>query len=294
MKERYASVVVTGAGGMLGRALVEALKARGVQPHAFARAALDITDDSALAHVFNEHRPALFLNCAAHTKVDLCETETDRANAINGHAVGNIARHCMQHGTALVHYSTDFVFDGKSDRPYRVDDPTNPISAYGRSKLLGEQALQANAPDNWLIMRTAWVYGQGGSNFPRIIVERARGGHPLKVVNDETGSPTFTNDLAGATVELTERGASGIVHATNSGMVSRFEYARAVLDEFAIEADLSPLTTAQWLEMRPNQARRPAYSVLDDASLTATLGHPLRPWREALRDYRTRVQRDGF
>lgn len=294
MNESFQSVVITGAAGMLGRALVAALRARGVQSHAFARAALDITDDAALARVFAEHRPTLFLNSAAHTKVDLCETEPDRADAINGHAVGNIARLCKQHGTALVHYSTDFIFDGKSTRPYRVEDTPNPISAYGRSKLLGESELQANAPSQWLIIRTAWVYGEGGINFPRIIVERARGGHALKVVNDEIGSPTFTIDLAAATLELIDCGATGIIHATNGGAVNRYEYARAVLEEFGVQADLSPITTAQWLEMRPNQAPRPAYSVLDDASLIAEIARPVRPWREALHEYQSRVQRAGF
>jgi dTDP-4-dehydrorhamnose reductase len=182
------------------------------------------------------------------------------------------------------------VFDGKSRRPYRADDPVNPLSAYGRSKLLGEQKVQENAPDRWLILRTAWLYGRGGPNFPRTIVERARQGHPLRVVNDQIGSPTYTVDLAQATLEMLDLGLMGLWHVTNSGSTNWFDFARAALEEFGIAADLSPITTADWLKMRPKQAVRPEYSVLDTEALAQALKRPMRPWREALADYRDSVQ----
>jgi len=141
--------------------------------------------------------------------VDLCEQQRELADAINGHAVGILADQCRRFGTNLVQYSTDFVFDGSLRRPYRPDDPTRPLSAYGSSKLLGEKRLQAHAPQRWLILRTAWLYGRNGPCFPRTMVNVARQGKPLKVVSDQTGSPTLTDDLAEATLDLLDRGATG-------------------------------------------------------------------------------------
>jgi dTDP-4-dehydrorhamnose reductase len=175
-------------------------------------------------------------------------------------------------------------------RPYRADDPVGPLSAYGRSKLLGETKLQERPPDRWLLIRTAWVYGPGGASFPRTIVERARTGQPLRVVDDEVGSPTYTADLAQATLDLLDAGGSGIWHLVNSGAVSRFEFARAVLDEFSLPADLQPISSSEWLRMRPKQARRPAYSVLDAEPFARLIGRSMRSWRQALASYRRAVQ----
>ena len=279
---------------MLGRSLGATLEKRGRSAIALDRARLDIASDDSLAAVFREHKPTLLLNCAAHTKVDLCEEESAKVDAINGHAVGKLAALCREYGTTMVHYSTDFVFDGRGrTSPYRADEPTNPISAYGRSKLLGERELQSHAPRRWLILRTAWAYGTGGVNFPRIIVERARQGQPLKVVNDEIGSPTYTHDLAEATLDLLDTDSNGIWHVTNSGEVSRFDYAKAVLEEFGLETSLTPITTAEWLLIRPKQACRPAYSVLDVSAVAQKLGRPMRHWREALRAFKSEVDARG-
>lgn len=278
---------------MLAQAFTAALSARGLHAALADRTLCDITRESHVRQFFNEHNPTLLINCAAHTKVDLCEDEREKADAINGHAVGTLAALSREHGTFLVHFSTDFVFDGTARRPYRTDDPVNPLSAYGRSKLLGERKLQENAPPKWLILRTAWLYGRGGPNFPRTIVERARQGQPLKVVNDQVGSPTYAEDLAEATLDLLDRGLTGLWHVTNTGSTSWFDFARAVLDEFAVAGTLSPITTADWLKMRPKQAVRPAYSVLDTDALARAVGRTVRPWREALADYRNAVQRAG-
>jgi dTDP-4-dehydrorhamnose reductase len=287
-------VVITGAGGMLAQALAVALERRGIAPVRLDRAALDIADEQAVSRTFHEHRPTLLLNCAAHTKVDLCEDEPERAGAINGQAVGTLAKLARQGGTFLVHYSTDFVFDGRANRPYREDDAVHPISEYGRSKLLGERQLQEHAaPGQWLLIRTAWVYGPGGANFPRVIVERARAGQALRVVNDETGAPTLTTDLAAATLDLLDRSASGLFHVTNAGQVNRYDYARAILEEFGLNADLTPITTAEWLQLRPKQARRPAYSVLDLSKFEQMTGRPMRPWRAALSDFRKQIEARG-
>jgi dTDP-4-dehydrorhamnose reductase len=289
----YQRVIITGGGGMLARSLAETLKSRDVGASLLGRAALDIADEKSVQQMFREHRPTLVLNCAAHTKVDLCEDEPAKADAINGYAVGTLAMLCREYGSTLVHYSTDFVFDGTAKRPYRADDPVNPISAYGRSKLLGEQQLQAKAPPRWLIVRTAWAYGVGGVNFPKIIVDRAKQGQPLKVVDDEIGSPTYTIDLAQATLDLIDRSAKGIWHVTNSGHVSRYDYAKAILEEFNLKTELTPITTADWFKIRPKQARRPAYSVLDVEPIAKLVGKPMRPWREALRAFHEEVERRG-
>jgi dTDP-4-dehydrorhamnose reductase len=288
----YDSVVITGGGGMLARALREALASRGISAIALDRAAVDITRESDVRKIFVEHKPTLLLNCAAHTKVDLCEDEREKADAINGHGPGLLASAAKEHGAFLVHYSTDFVFDGSGRRPYRTDDPVNALSAYGRSKLLGETNIRQTGLNNWLILRTAWLYGRGGASFPRTIIERGRQG-PLKVVNDQTGTPTYTPDLAQATLGLLDRQKTGLWHLTNSGQTTWCDFARAALEEFGVETTLTPISTADWLKMRPKQAHRPSYSVLDVEPFAGAVGRPMRPWREALRDYRDAVESAG-
>jgi dTDP-4-dehydrorhamnose reductase len=283
------SILITGGSGMLSHALLRALGARGKSAVALDRAALDVTNADAVRAAFHTHRPTLLLNCAAHTKVDLCEEQRELADAINGRAVGTLARAAREHGTTLVHYSTDFVFDGAGTRPYRPDDPVRPLSAYGRSKLLGEQQLREHAPDRWLILRTAWLYGRNGPCFPRTMVTLARQGKPLKVVSDQVGSPTLTDDLAAATLDLLDAGATGVWHATNGGQTSWYDFTRAILDEFGLTTDLSPTTSAEWFKIRPSSAHRPAYSVLDVGPLEQRIGRPMPDWRDALRRYRGQV-----
>jgi dTDP-4-dehydrorhamnose reductase len=290
----YQSILITGGSGMLAHALVRNLVARRHSAIAVDRGTCDVTRDQDVARLFQQHRPTLLFNCAAHTKVDLCEDEAEKANAINGHAVGALARACKQSGTFLVHFSTDFVFDGKGTRPYRTGDPTNPLSAYGRSKLLGERLLQENAPPRWLICRTAWLYGRNGPSFPRTIVERGRAGQPLRVVNDQIGSPTYTEDLAAAALDLIDKGQGGLWHLTNSGSTSWYDFAAAALEEFHVKAEVSPTTTAEWFKLRPKSAMRPAYSVLDTEPFTKAVGRPMRAWRDALRDYAKAVAASGF
>jgi dTDP-4-dehydrorhamnose reductase len=290
----YDSILVTGGGGMLGRAIADALVSRGHRPISPAHQELDIADRSALKKNFADHKPSLVLNCAAYTKVDLCEREKEKADAVNGHAVGHLASLCRAAGAPLVHVSTDFVFDGSLRRPYLPADAVNPLSAYGKSKLLGEQELQKNPPDRWLIVRTAWVYGLHGANFPRTMVQAAQAGKPLTVVNDQFGAPTFAPDLAKAILDLLDSGASGIWHVTNSGQTSWYDFARATLEEFAIPADITPISSADWTQKRPDSAPRPAFSVLDLQPLERQLGRPMRPWREALADYHHAVESNGF
>ncbi|HSZ55017.1 MAG TPA: dTDP-4-dehydrorhamnose reductase [Tepidisphaeraceae bacterium] len=291
--ELYRSIVITGGRGMLAQAVVNVLKQRTLAHVALDRAQCDISRESDVARMFADRQPTLLINCAAHTKVDLCEDEQEKADAINGHGVGNLARAAREHGTFLVHYSTDFVFDGKGMRPYRPDDPVNPLSAYGRSKLLGEKLLQEAALQKWLIARTAWLYGRGGPNFPRTIIERGRQGQPLKVVSDQVGSPTYTQDLAEATFDLLDRNRTGIWHLTNSGQTSWHEFAKSALEEFGVKASVTPITTADWAAIRPKQAHRPSYSVLEVEAFARAVNRPMRPWRQGLRDFRKAVEQAG-
>jgi dTDP-4-dehydrorhamnose reductase len=290
----YDSIIITGAGGMLGHALNDLLVSRGNRPVALSRGELDISDSAALVATFAKHKPTLVLNCAAHTKVDLCEEEKEAADAINGYAVGKMAELCRQFNTCLVHVSTDFVFDGALRRPYRPDDAVNPMQAYGRSKLLGETELQRHAPRHWLIVRTAWVYGRHGANFPRTMVTVARAGKPLAVVADQVGCPTYTGDLAEAIVALLDIKANGIWHITNSGQISWLDFAKATLEEFGLPPEVAPLTSEEWKQKKPNSALRPQYTVLDSQAFAKAVGRPMRAWREGLRDYAAAVIRQGF
>jgi dTDP-4-dehydrorhamnose reductase len=282
----YDRILVTGGHGMLAHAFRHLLMDRNLPFVAPPRAELDVTDAGSLARAFKEHRPTLVLNCAAHTKVDLCEEQEGLANAINGTAVGTLATLAKEHGARLVHYSTDFVFDGSSTVPYKPTDPPNPLSAYGRSKLLGERALRrVDPPAGWLILRTAWVYGPGGNCFPRTMVNAARAGKPLRVVCDQVGTPTYTRDLAAATLDLLEAGATGLLHYTNAGQTNWCDFARAALAEFGIDHPVEAIASADWQKLRPRSSRRPAYSVLDTSDYARLTGKSPRPWRDALRDY---------
>lgn len=278
---------MTGAKGMLAHELIMLLQSRGCAPVLTDREQCDISDRSQVSQLFKTHRPTLLLNCAAHTAVDKCEDEPERANAINGVGVGYLAELAREYDTKLVHFSTDFVFDGHIDRPYRPDDLPNPLSAYGKSKLLGEELIKQVAPPSWLTVRTSWLFGRHGHCFPKVIIDRARSGQALKVVDDQKGCPTYAADLAAATLELIDRRASGIWHVTNSLPTTWFEFAKAIVKEFAIAAEVTPISTAQWVQMRPKQATRPAYSVLDTSAYAALAGRQMRPWLDALRDYRT-------
>jgi dTDP-4-dehydrorhamnose reductase len=289
----YDFILITGGGGMLAHAFRIALERRiterGHSSFLATRDECDITNPAQVAAVFERRRPTLLINCAAYTKVDLAEKEQEQANRVNGDGPRVLADACRRFGTTLVHFSTDYVFDGTSRRPWRPDDKVNPQSAYGRSKLLGERAIQQNPPDRWLIVRTAWLYGPNGPNFVQTMLNAGRAGKPLRVVNDQVGSPTYTADLAAATFELLDRGALGIWHVANAGQTTWFDFAAAIFEEWNLSPDMQPTTSAQWKASRPDSAVRPAYSVLDLTPVNNLLGHPMRSWREALRAYHEHV-----
>jgi dTDP-4-dehydrorhamnose reductase len=289
----YQTVVITGANGMLGHALTDALTARGITPIALARAHCDLADASQVQKLF-DHKPTLVLNCAAHTKVDQCEQEPELADRINGIAVGELAAGCKKIGALLVHVSTDFVFNGQGTAPYKIDDPTGPLSAYGRSKLLGETELKRNAPDRWLIVRTAWVFGRHGANFPRTMVTVAKAGKPLSVITDQVGSPTYTVDLAAGILALIDRNAHGVFAFTNSGQTNWNQFARTTLQTFGIDHPVTATTADEWAKAKPAAAIRPRFSAMDLTPFERAAGYSPRHWTDALRDYRAAVDRLGF
>lgn len=277
--------IVTGAGGQLGSCLAERLReSADDEVVAFDRATLDITDASALRRVVREIAPDLVANAAAMTHVDRCETEPDAAEAANATAPAVLAEICRETGARLVHVSTDYVFDGTGATPYREDDPVGPHSAYGRTKLAGEERVRAALPDA-LIVRTAWVFGPG-RNFVRTMLEaaarRLRGEGPdLRVVDDQRGSPTYSDDLARAILALVEAGGTGTYHVANAGVATWWELARAAIDAWGHpELPIARVRTEDF----PRPAPRPSWSVLD-IGRAERAGVVMRPWREALHAY---------
>lgn len=282
----FDSILITGARGMLAHAVKRKLTQRGHGFFACDAQMLDITQPDAVNRIFAERQPTLLINCAACTNVDRCEIEPEVANAVNGYAVDNLAQAAARHGTKMVHISTDFVFDGMKQRPYQPGDTTNPLNAYGRSKLLGEQRLREIDPPGWLIVRTAWLYGPQGNCFPQTILNAARAGKPLSVVSDQVGTPTYTYDLAGMILDLIERDAAGIHHATNSGQTTWHDFAQAILATFDVSAELFRITAAEWKQQHPQSAQRPAYSVLDVQATQRLLSRTIPDWQNALQRYR--------
>ncbi len=293
MNDLYRSVVIAGDRGMLAHALRSTLSARNIACAGFDRDDCDITQIDAVRAWFDRNRPSLVLNCAAYTNVDGCEANADLARSVNGTGVGNLARACQEAGAMLVHYSTDYVFDGNARQPLRPSDPTGPQSVYGESKLLGEQLMQQHPPNRWLILRTAWLYGPNGPNFPSTMVNLARQGKPLKVIHDQIGSPTFTFDLAEATMNLIDADADGIWHLSNSGQTSWYDFTKAILAEFSLQTDLAPITSADWKALKPTSAVRPAYSVFDISPYERLTKKKMPAWQDALHRYRLMVEAAG-
>lgn len=283
------NVLVTGAGGMLAQELLPALDAGGHAVVGLTRAQLDVTDAAAVRLAVMTAKPDWVCHLAAYTDVDGCERNEAHALRVNGEGAGHAASAAAAVGAAVLAISTDYVFAGDDATPRRETDDVGPLSAYGRSKLAGELAVRA-AHARHVLVRTAWLYGKGGRNFVDTIRERALGGHPLKVVDDQRGAPTWTHDLAEALVGLMERGATGTFHATNEGSCTWHEFAREICRLSGADVPVARISSAELA--RP--ARRPAFSVLDTSRLAQVLGRQLPPWRDALARYlQTRTAANG-
>lgn len=277
-------IVVTGADGQLGMELVPALTVHD-EVISSTIADLDITDPDCVDAVA-ALKPDWVVHTAAATDVDGCEREPGRAMAVNAEGTRRIAEACRRIEAGLLYLSTDYVFDGRKGAPYVESDEPAPLNAYGRSKLEGERWIQRLAP-RWTIVRTAWLYGAHGSNFVKTILGKATAGEPLRVVDDQVGSPTYARDLAAAIALLLSRGRTGLYHVTNSGSCSWYEFTLEILRLAGSDVTSVSRITSPELN-RP--ARRPAYSVLENAAWLAAGLPPLRPWREALPDMLSALQ----
>jgi dTDP-4-dehydrorhamnose reductase len=267
-------ILITGSNGQLGQELAEVLPRRGHEVVALSRNELDIADADAVELAVGTHSPGLVVNAAAYTNVDGCETETDLAYSVNALGPRNLAQVCERRSCELLHVSTNYVFDGEDDRPYEPFDPPNPISAYGRTKLAGEEYVK-HLMERWYVVRSAGVYGRG-RNFARTMLRLGAQREVLKVKDDEFISPTYARDLAEGIAEVVEAGSYGIFHLTNAGSCSWYEFTREIFRLAGVEVELIPIPSSDY----PLPAARPANGLL------SSLGSPeLRHWREALAHY---------
>ncbi len=276
-------IAVTGAGGMLGSALCDRLKDRH-EIIGLTHKDLDILDKERVGIRISNFKPDIVIHCAAYTDVDGCESDPDRAYSVNGLGTRNIALACAETGATMVYISTDYVFDGRSHRPYTELDNPNPINTYGLSKLMGERYVQSIL-NRCFIVRTSWLFGRNGKNFVRTVlrlVGEQRGAGILRVVDDQVGTPTYTSDLAEKIEELLVKGGYGIYHVTNSGYCSWYEFALKIIDLSGIHnVKLEPIKS--WEAGR--LADRPNLSVLENMVLRLEGIEPLRRWEDALSEY---------
>jgi dTDP-4-dehydrorhamnose reductase len=278
-------LLLLGGAGMLGRAFRQLLDARGIEYRAPDLDEVDFTNlDSVRRSVSTG--TSVVLNCAAWTNVDLAEKEEAAATQINGEAVGCLAEACKRAGAVLVHYSTDYVFDGNASAPYAVDHPRAPLNAYGRSKAVGERLIE-QASGEHLLLRTSWLYAPWAKNFVRTMLRLGAQKPSLRVVSDQVGRPTSAESLAELTLRLLERDARGTLHVTDSGQCSWFELAREALALAGSPCDVQPCTSAEY----PLPAKRPSYSVLDIEPTIALIG-PLPTWQDNLRSVVSRAEPD--
>lgn len=273
-------LLVTGAGGLLGGAVVREGRARGMTVTGLGRARLDVTQEARCRAVITPVAPDVVVHCAAYTDVDGAETAESLAMAVNRDGTRNVARATLEAGAVLVYPSTDYVFDGTETRPYRVDDPTAPLGAYGRSKVAGEEAVRSTGGPH-LVVRTSWLYGAGGDNFVDTIRTLATTGDDLRVVSDQRSRPTWSASLARAVLDLLDAGALGTFHACDAGSASRLELAEAVIALCGLSTRLVSITSAEWGAPAP----RPSNSVLDLERTVEALGHPTPHWRVSLESY---------
>ena len=244
----------------------------------------DITDRTSGESHIEKYHPDVLINLAAMTDVDGCEDKRELAERINAYGAGVVADLCREYNIHFVHISTDYVFDGKKTIPYKENDPTNPMSVYGATKLMGEQAVLEKNPSS-LIIRAQWLYGKGGQNFITKVVKIAQQSGTLRVVNDQRGSPTYTKDLAGPLIALIEKEKTGIYHIANSGSCTWFDFAQEIFTLLKMDVSITPISSSE-LERK---ASRPSYSVFDMWKFQKDTGLKMRPWQEALREYLTTI-----
>ncbi|RYE01268.1 MAG: dTDP-4-dehydrorhamnose reductase, partial [Sphingobacteriales bacterium] len=273
---------VTGAGGQLASELQLLAAQRPMDQFVFRKSTeLNIIDAEAVWHALADEEPQYCINAAAYTAVDKAEADPETAFLVNAEGPRLLAAACAAKGTRFLHISTDYVFDGSGDRPYREDDPTAPLGVYGASKRKGEEQCLESDPTA-IIVRTAWVYSSFGNNFVKTMLRLMKEREELSVVSDQQGCPTYAADLAAALLHIIDSGKwePGIYHYCSEEPTTWYAFAEAIRDGAGLPTKLNPITTDQY----PTPAERPAYSVLDTTKIRNSFGVPVRPWRPALEE----------
>ncbi len=269
-------ILILGGKGMLGTEITMLLRSN-FEVLSVDRETVDITDKQQSENFIVAEQPEWIINCAAMTAVDACESNESQAMQVNGYALEYIGLAAKTAGSKVIHISTDYVFNGQNPSGYREDDLKDPINIYGKSKAVGEDLLLQSHPTGAYVFRTAWLYGKNGKNFVTTMLDLASKGQSIKVVQDQTGSPTYTKDLAGVIKDFLQKDYNaGIYHVVNSGETSWFGFAQKIFEEKGLSVEVIPVSSDEF----PRPAKRPAYSILQNTKLPK-----LRPWEEALVDY---------
>lgn len=270
-------LLVTGADGQLGHDVLAAAALRGAEARGTDIRQLDITDSPAVAAFIGQSRPDAVIHCAAYTAVERAQDEPERCEAVNARGTENIARACAQAGAKMVYISTDYVFDGESRVPYDTNDEPAPLNVYGRTKLFGERSTAQFCPRSFIV-RTSWVFGLHGNNFVKTILRLASQRDEIDVVCDQTGSPTYTADLAGLLTDMAMTEKYGIYHATNEGLCSWADFAQEIVRFAGLKTRVNRVPSTHYA----SKVQRPVYSALSKRSLDAAGFSRLPPWQDAL------------
>lgn len=277
-------ILITGSNGQLGREITKQYSEnKEIELILTDYKELDITDGNVVYSFVNQHKPHAIINCAAHTQVDKCETDVDNAYKINTIGPKNLAQAAYAIGSEIVQVSTDYVFDGFGSKALTEFHSTNPQTVYGETKLYGENIVRELNPKHY-ILRTAWLYGDG-NNFAKTMINLSKDRSQLKVVNDQTGTPTSTVDLARVIVKLLEEKNYGLFHCTCKGSATWYDFTKEIFRIKGIKTEVLPCSTEEF----PRPAKRPAYSVLENYMLQLTTGDITREWEEALKDYLSQI-----
>ena len=269
--------LILGANGQLGKQFKKELAARGEHVIAPEEKDCDITNSDTLARFVEKVSPTVIINCAAYNAVDLAEQQAEIANLINSRAVQNIATLCKRHSIFFIHYSTDYVFDGRKGAPYTEHDAPNPLNVYGKSKLAGEEAVQKYG-GGFLLFRTSWVFGDGTQNFIHKFLQWAQKSRVVKLSSDEVSVPTSSADLVSLTIASLEKGLKGLYHLTSSDYASRYEWGRYVVKALSLNNLVVPVPMSNF----PSPVQRPPFTAMSNDQLQQRLGVPIRDWRNAV------------
>lgn len=274
------SIVVFGASGQLGNCLKTFAERNSIVSIYFpTETEANILDDNALKDIFEKYKPSFSINCAAYTAVDRAEDDLEMATKINKTGAENLARHCAKNGSVLIHISTDFVFKGNTPSLLSEDDPAEPVNVYGQTKLDGELAVKRILKEHFII-RTSWLYSEYGNNFVKTMLKLGAERDELKIITDQTGTPTYAMDLAACIMQVTGSGSTdyGIYHYSNEGVASWYDFAKAIFDISGTNVKALPIKTSEY----PTKAKRPAYSVMDKSKIKHTFNIEIPYWRDSL------------